>query len=172
MSDSTSTHLLAQAIGFSDVDLSANRDGKLSISQVAMLKRRRDRVMYIAIVAFFGLTILATLFLFIGSKPDGSVILTVIGIGLTICNALVVGIFFRAWLRMNADIQVGCVLAVTGKLERVLKPFNRRVMNYMIRIETVEMYVTKEMFKAFEHHAVYTLYWTPYNRILVSAERG
>lgn len=172
MIDGVSTQTLAQAIGFSDADLSANRDGKLSEAQLFALQKRRSRVIYIGLGAFGVLTILATLFLFMGSKPDNSGILSLIGVGLSVCNALVIGIFFRAWLRLNGDITVGRVLAVSGKLERVLKPLNRRVMNYMIRIDSVEMYVNKEVFIAFEHEATYTLYRTPYNRTLVSAERG
>ncbi|MCL4255937.1 MAG: hypothetical protein KJ043_19420 [Anaerolineae bacterium] len=172
MTDAVSTQTLAQAIGFTDADLVANRDGNLSEAQLFALQKRRSRVIYIGLGAFGVLTILATLFLFMGSKPDNSGILSIIGIGLSICNAFMIGIFFRAWLRLNGDINGGRVLAISGKLERVLKPLNRRVMNYMIRIETVEMYVNKEVFIAFEHEATYTLYRTPYNRTLVSAERG
>ncbi len=172
MTETASTHTLAQAIGFTDADLVANRAGELSQSQRIALQKRRGRALFLGLGAFFGLTMLATLFLFMGSKPDNSDILSIIGVGLTICNALVIGIFFRAWLRLNGDINAGRVLAVSGKLERVLKPLNRRVMNYMIRIGSVEIYVNKEVFIAFEHEASYTLYRTPYNRTLVSAERG
>lgn len=172
MVDAISSKILAQAIGFSDGDLLANREGNLSEAQLFALQKRRSRVIYIGLGAFGVLTILATLFLFMGSKPDNSGILNLIGVGLSICNAFMIGIFFRAWLRLNGDINGGRVLAISGKLERVLKPLNRRVMNYMIRIDSVEMYVNKEVFIAFEHEATYTLYRTPYNRTLVSAERG
>lgn len=163
---------LAQAIGFTEADLSANREGKLSQAQCEQLQKRKTRILLIGFGTFLILTLVATLFLFMGSRPNQSGILSIIGIGLTICNALMVGIFFRGWLRLNADSNTNTVIAIQGEVERVLKPLNRRVMNYMIRIQNIEVYVNKDVFIAFAPQGEYTIYRTPYSGILLSAERG
>jgi hypothetical protein len=163
---------LAQALRFSEADLSANRTGALSESQTALLQTRKSRLMLIGICAFFILAFIATVFIFLGSKPDNSGILTIIGIGLTICNALVVGIIFRQWLKLNADTSAKKVAIITGKLERVLKPLNKRVITYIIRVNGTETVIPKDVFVVFAHGKTYTLYRTPYTGILLSAERG
>ncbi len=163
---------LAQALRFSEADLSANRTGVLSESQATLLQTRKSRLMFIGINAFFVLAFIATVFIFLGSKPDNAGILTIIGIGLTICNALVMGILFRQWLKLNADTSAQKVAIITGKLERVLKPLNRRVITYIIRVNDTETVIPKDVFIAFVHGKTYTLYRTPYTGILLSAERG
>lgn len=163
---------LAQAIGFTEADLCANREGKLSQAQYEHLQKRKTRILLIGFGAFLILTILATLFLFMGSRPNHSSILSIIGIGLTICNALVVGIFFRGWLRLNADSNTETIIAIQGEVERVLKPLNRRVMTYIIRIHDIEVFVNKDVFIAFAPQGEYTIYRTRYSGILLSAERG
>ncbi len=172
MADATPPASLAQVLYFSDADLSANREGHLSESQIQTLQRRKTRLMMIGAMIFIGLAFVATLFIFLGTKPENSSILTIIGIGLTICNALMVGIIFRQWLKVNSDVAGKRVDIITGKLERVLKPINRRVINYMIRIQQTETYVPKDVFIAFTHGDSYTLYRTPYTGILLSAERS
>lgn len=169
MADATT---LQQALRFTDADLSANRSGILHDSQQHTLKMRKNRLMLIGILVFLGLTFIATLFIFLGSNPANSGILTLIGIGLTICNALIVGIIFRGWLKLNSDISAKRVDKIHGKLERVLKPVNRRIVTYIIRIQDTETVVSKEVFIAFTHDAPYILYRTPYTGTLLSAERG
>lgn len=163
---------LSQVLYFSDADLLANREGRLSDAQIQTLHRRKTRLMMIGMMIAIGLAFIATLFIFLGAKPDNSAILTIIGIGLTVCNALMVGVIFRQWLKVNSDVSGNRVDIITGKLERVLKPINRRVMNYMIRVQNTETYVPKEVFIAFTHGESYTIYRTPYTGILLSAERS
>lgn len=163
---------LAEALRFSDADLTTNQAGELSISQRAMLQKRQTRTMLIGMSLFFVLAFIATFFIFIAGKSDNAGILLVIGIGLTLCNAVMSGIFFRYWLKLNADLRANRVHRLSGELHRVLKPLNRRVIYYLIRIDTVETVVSKEIFTAFTHEATYTLYRTPYTGILLSAEQG
>ncbi|MCU0481360.1 MAG: hypothetical protein MUE54_09120 [Anaerolineae bacterium] len=169
MGDATS---LQETLRFTDADLLANREGHLSDLQQYTLKTRKTRLMIIGILIFFGLAFIATLFIFLGSNPANSGILTFIGIGLTICNALIIGVLFRQWLKLNADIAAERVDKVQGKLERVLKPVNRRIITYIIRVQDTETVVSKEVFTAFTHEQPYILYRTPYTGILLSAERG
>ncbi|MFW5691056.1 MAG: hypothetical protein ACOCXZ_01035 [Chloroflexota bacterium] len=162
---------LQQALRFRPDDLTANRNGQLSEVQAYTLRLRRRRSIIIGIALLIVIAFVSTLFLYGGSQPDGSVILTLIGIGLTLCNAALIGIFGRFWMRLTADIRAGQVNAHTGPLERVIKPMNRRVLNYMIRVGEAEMFVSKETFDAFEHQQPYAIYRAPYTGVLLSAER-
>jgi hypothetical protein len=94
------------------------------------------------------------------------------GIGVTICNAALVGLLARHWLRLPADIREGRAIANSGELERVIKPVSRRVMQYMIRVREAEVMVNKDVFEAFEHQRPYILYRAPYTGTLLSADRG
>ena len=114
---------------------------------------------------------IASLFIFAGQQEDGSAILTAIGIALTLLNAAFIGIFARFWLRLSADIGEKRIQTTTGNLERVIKPVNRRVLNYLIRVGEVEVFVPKAVFDAFEHNVPYTLYRAPYTGTLLAAER-
>ncbi len=160
---------LAWALDFSEDDLQANRQGKLSEMQIYHLRLRRQRAVLTGLAIIFLFVLSATGLLFLGRTQD-SAILTILGIGVTLGNAAMTGIFARYWLRINADIRQGKVRAITGRLERVVKPVTRRVVNMLIRVEDYETIVTKEAFDSFAHLQPYTLYVTSYTGALLSAE--
>lgn len=162
---------LEQEIDFTPDDLDTNRLGKLSEMQDYNLRVRRQRSIAIGVAILLMVAVIASLLIFLGTDEGGSIILTLIGIGLTICNAALVGTFARHWFRLTADIRGGICTTSTGKLERVIKPMTRRVMNYMIRVGEVEVFVSKETFEAFYHGQIYTLYRAPHTGTLLSAER-
>ena len=70
----------------------------------------------------------------------------------------------------DLSLQGKKVLIISGKLERVLKPINRQIVNYMIRVGEVEVFVNKETFAVLQHEQPYTLYRTPYAGILLAIE--
>lgn len=160
---------LAWALDFDEDDLQANRQGKLSEMQNYRLRLRRQRAILIGLVIIFLFVLSATGLLFLGRTQD-SAILTILGIGVTLGNAAMTGIFARYWLRINADIRQGNVRAITGTLERVVKPVTRRVVNMLVRVDDYETIVTKEAFDSFAHLQPYTLYVTSYTGALLSAE--
>ena len=163
---------LAQAIGFTAADLEANRSGLLSEMQHYRLRVRRWRSVAVGVAILLVAAFIATLLIFSGTRDNGSIILLIIGIGVTICNAALVGLFVRHWLRLSADIREGRAILTSGELERVVKPVSKRVMQYMIRVDEAEIMVSKDVFEAFEHHQPYILYLAPYTGTLLSAERG
>lgn len=169
--DMTTNPNLMQVLGFDAADLEANRSGLMSEMQHYRLRVRRRQAMGIGLVILLAFAFVATLLIFLGSRGDGSTILTLLGIGLTICSAALGGVFARYWLRLSDDIQEKRVLAARGNLERVIKPVNRRVFNYMIRVGDAEVFVSKEAFDMFEHEQPYVLYRAPYTGTLLSAER-
>jgi hypothetical protein len=169
--DTPTSTTLAAELGFSADDLAANRAGKLSEMQIYQLKLRRIRVIAIGIGVLLAAAFAATLMIFLGTRDEGSFILVIIGIGLTICNAVLIGTFVRYWLRLSADISGGVVMQSSGELERVIKPVTRQVVNYMIRVGEAEMFVSREAFELFQHRQQYTIYRAPYTGTLLSAEK-
>lgn len=160
---------LMDLLRFSPDDLALNRSGTLSERQMDDLRRKRQRALTICIGFIVAAVILATLMIFFG-QVNASPILTIIGIGVTICSAAVTGIFARQILRLTADIDGKKVFTASGKLVRVVKPLNKSVATYILRVGEVEIATSKEVFRLFKHEAKYNLYLTPYTRILISAE--
>lgn len=161
---------LMQLYEFTREDLETNRSGQLSAAQVERLRARRQRAILIGVLMVIVSAVIATGFIFAG-RQNNSPILTVIGIGITICAAAATGIFGRFWMRLSADLRTGNVMVFSGALERVIKPINRRVVTYLIRVGAAEVIVSKEAFKLFEHGADYRLYRTPYSGTLLSLEK-
>jgi hypothetical protein len=164
------TLTLQQALNFTADDLLANREGRLSEMQEYRLRVRRQRAALIGVALVLAGVFIATLFLFLAQRTSNS-ILTLVGIGVTLCNAALTGVFARHWMRLNADIRGGTVLMTEGVLERVVKPVSRRVYNYVVRVGEVEIFVSKDTFDAFQHQQPYTLYRAPYTGTLLSAEQ-
>lgn len=162
---------LQAALNFTDDDLIANRDGRLSEMQDYRLRVRRRRSAFLSALVLIAASFVATLLLFLGTREGGSSILTLIGIGVTLCNAALFGAFARHWMRLNADIQKGEVHALSGTVERVVKPVTRRVVNYVIRIDSVDIVVDKDTFDAFAHQKRYTIYRTPFSGALLSGDK-
>ena len=161
---------LMTALGFSTDDLAANQQGALSEMQVYRLALRRRNAIALGVTLLFAAVLIATTLIFLGSQQDSG-ILTLLGIAVTLCSAALTGVFSRFWLRLSADLRRGEVMVTEGELVRVVKPVTRRVVNTLIRIDDVEVMVTKEAFDAFDHEHPYRLYRTPYTGILLSAER-
>jgi hypothetical protein len=160
---------LMSLLQFNEDELETNRQGRLSEMQEYRLRLRLRRSIAIGIGFILIMSLIATILIFLGSQEE-SPILTVIGVGVTICGAAITGVFARYWLRLNADIQQGKVSEVAGELERIVKPINRRVMTYLLRVDQAEFVVAKETFKVFKHGEAYRLYRAPYTGTLLSAE--
>lgn len=159
---------LMQQLDFTADDLAANRAGRLSERQTAALRAKRTRSIALGAGILLVMALAATACIFAGIR--GSAILLVIGIGLTITSAAITGTFARHWLRLSADLRHESVSAFSGMLERVVKPVNRRIVTYLLRVDGAEFNVDKETFKAFAHEAPYTLYRARYTGTLLSAE--
>lgn len=160
---------LMRELEFTLDDLAANRSGKLSERQLDRLRMRRQRSMFYGSGIVVALAFAASLCLFGGLR--GSAILTVVGLGLAVCATVVMSTFARYWLRISADLREGAASAFSGPLERVVKPVNRRIVTYLLRVESAEFSVTKETFKLFDHEKPYALYRAKFSGLLLSAER-
>ncbi|MCU0497301.1 MAG: hypothetical protein MUF87_08125 [Anaerolineae bacterium] len=160
---------LMQSIEFSQDDLKHNQRGELSEMQHYRLRLQRRRTEIIGALIVLVVVVIASGFIYVGNL-DESPILILIGVGLSICSAAFTGIFARYWLKLTADINGKRVMINSGELERVIKPINRRVITYLIRVNQAEVVVSKEVFKAFQHGATYHIYRAPYSGVLLAAE--
>lgn len=164
----SSVDKLMPLLKFSHDDLAANRQGKLGDSQIARLKSLQSRALWIGMAGFFGFAFAATICLFFGSE-NGFLIMTLLGVFLTLVNALFVGVFARQWMRLRADLDAGEIDVIQGELERVVKA-NGRMNNFLLRIEDEEFYVNKEVFLLFQHEVDYAVYRTRHSAVLLAAE--
>lgn len=162
------TNTLHNALGFAEADLVANRALTLSEAQRARLKGKQTRTVLIGGAVAYALALVATAFLFFGQR-EGNFVLSVVGGVVVLCNAGVVGMFAREWLRLRADLQAGGVQVAQGTLERVVRAYGR-ANNFVLRVGGQSFTVPKEAFNAFTHQAPYRLYYTAHARILLSAE--
>ncbi len=160
---------LAEALTFSSDELNANRDGRLTDGQAARLLREWRRARTPLIGALIVIGMLATVFLFFGGEND-SPVLNVIGAGLTLVNAAIVGVAANTWLRTRRDVRDGRVEMLEGELRHTIR-INRRVRVYMLDIAGQRLAVPRQVFNAFEEGARYRLYRAPYTGLLLSAER-
>lgn len=159
---------LPAALGFTAVDLDANRVGKLSHSQIERLKNVRRRKTLIAAALFAALVLGATFLVYIG-QVNRSLILIGAGAMMTLVNAAGVGRAGRAYMRLGSDLRSGQVEALVGDVERVLRR-GRAMDSFLLRINGAELSVTKDVFLGFRHEAPYRIYRTSQSRLLLSAE--
>lgn len=156
------------ALEFTDDDLAANREGRLSAAQAERLHRLRRRAMTVGVSVVAAIGVIATVFLFLG-QYNGSSILSLVGIGVTICNAAVAGVMLRNWLRLGADLRAGAVQTLNGKVEHTLRVVGR-VPTYILTIDGQELQVGRPVFFAIHENERYRLYRAPGSRILLTAE--
>lgn len=159
---------LMQPLQFNQADLQANRNGQLGDNQRARLENLQTSAILVGIAGFFGFALIATIFLFFGSE-NGMIIMSLIGIFITICNAIFVGMFARQYMRLRADLREGEIEIISGEMERVVKA-DGRMNNFLLRINGEEFYVKKDLFRLFRHEVPYKIYRAKHSRVLLAAE--
>jgi hypothetical protein len=160
---------LMSRLRFTAEDVAANQAGTLSEAQEARMRQQQSRLLLIGTAVFFGAVFLATVFLYIGQRNQ-SVVMSIIGVLLTLVNAIWVGSVARQWMRLSADLRENKVDVLDGTLERILRP-TRYGQNYVVRIAGQDFAVDKDTFKAFQHQAPYRFYRTLHTRALLSVEQ-
>ncbi len=168
MSASIPPTSLREALSFTDADLAANRDGRLTDAQIARLRRSWRRTLWItvAIVVIGGLA--ATTFLFLGQRSD-SAILTLLGIIITVINAATVGLGAQSYLRLSRDVSAARVTAISGVVSHTIR-VSGRVATYVLKLDQQEIVVSKPVFFAVEDRKAYRLYRAPNTKTLLSGE--
>jgi len=163
-----SAETLMQPLAFTADDLVANRQGQLGANQRQRLQKLQNRALLIGVAGFFGFALTATILLFFGSE-NALIVMSFLGVFVTILNAIFVGMFARQYMRLRADLTSGEIDIITGELQRVVKA-NGRMNNFLLRINDDEFYVKKELFKLFRHEVNYNVYQAQHSRVLLAAE--
>lgn len=160
-----------QALQFTSDDLAANRLGVVGPSQAARLRRTLRRALIIGLIILALGVLLAAACLYFGDRNDDGV-LTLVGIALTVFNAIVVGFLVQWWLRARMDLHQP-LLAATGLLHRTVRARpNGQLLGFVLRLEDspFEVRVSRQVFNAFSDGAAYRLYRAAGSRQLLSAE--
>jgi hypothetical protein len=164
---------LMGTLKFSVEDLEANRAGKLSAAQINRLRSRRNRVLLIGLVAMVVMALIATTFLFFGNQQE-SPILSLVGMGVAVLNAVMLSVFLRHWLRLSADMR-GAVVSICGEPTFTVRMLNPRVALYLVHVEseqdTAEFDVSHVMFESLrKHKGTYYFYRASNTGALLSVE--
>lgn len=161
---------LPEALNFTDADLVANRAGELSDAQQDRLRRIWRRTLGILVVSVIGIGLAATIILYLAQRNESSV-LTLVGIVLTVVNALVVGIGAQSYLRTSSDLRGGSIVEISGVVSHTMR-VSGRVATYVLRLDGQEVIVPRPVFFAVEEGKRYRLYRAPATRTLLAAEPG
>ena len=168
MASDTTRPALAELLDFTPDDLAANRQGRLSERQRERLRaaRRRALLSGAAILVLIGLV--AAVLLFLG-QANGSAILSFVGIGVTICNAALMGVLVRNYARLTADIDGGLVDALQGSVHHTIR-VTGRLATYLLKVDETELSVAKPVFLAIPEGARVRFYRPPAAKTLLCAE--
>ncbi len=159
---------LMRLLDFTPDDLQANRAGKLSPRQAARLVRirRRSTLVSAGIMVVIGLAATVVMFL---AQRDNSVIGLLVGITLTIINAIVMARAVQNWLRLADDLRGGAVETLSGGVQRTVRVIGRALI-YVLKIDQREVVVPKAVFKAVPEGARYRLFRAQRSGTLLAAE--
>ena len=159
---------LKPVLSFTESDLRANRDGKLSATQIAKLNKDKRHIALIALPLFATFVLLSTALIYVGQNSQNAIAF-VGGFILVLTNALTIGILGREFMRLDSDQRAATVDVLAGEVDRVIKR-GRRGDRYLLRIANQDIYVTREILECFEQGARYRLYRTQRSQLLLSAE--
>lgn len=159
---------LMETLDFNADDLAANHAGRVSERQAARLRRLRRRSVLIggAVIAVIGFAAAVALFL---SQRSSSTVLSLVGVGVTVCNAALTGVLARSWMRLSADISSGTVRELRGEARHTIR-VTGRVAAYILKVDGESVDVGKPVFLAIRDGAQVRLYQSPAARVLLSGE--
>lgn len=146
-------------IGYSDLDLIANRTGILSERQKQIIQKNARTLLLV-----FGATglVFALLIGLTGKRPLTEGPMTIAG--LLGCSFIAIGIALY-WLQ-HRDYQNGIVKYLVGTIE--VLPHRYR---FVLSIDGKQLPILFDLRGLFEENAVYKVYYTPAARKLVSLEK-
>lgn len=168
MTSATETPSLMEALKFTEDDLAANRAGQLSAAQRRRLLASRQRSLWIGVGVLVLVVLLATTALYIG-QVNQTPLLTVIGIGITVCSAVISGVLIRNWYRLSADLSGGTVQALAGTVQHTVRVSGRSA-TYVFKVDGQELTVPKPVFLSVRNGGRYRFYRTPFSRVLLTGE--
>ena len=162
------TNALMEALQFGEDDLATNRAGMLSATQVERLRASRRRALLVSAGALVVIALVASGLLFV-AQQGGSWVGVLVGIALTLVNAVIMARAVQSWLRTEDDLRRGEVEKIEGSVARTVRVFGRLPV-YLLTINGREVVVTKEVFNAVKDGGYYRLYRARRTGTLLTAE--
>jgi len=159
---------LTEILNFSAEDLDANRAGRLSEAQTQRLTRNWRRTLWIVIGLVILLGLAATTILFVAQR-NGSSVLSIIGVLVTVINAAIVGLGAQSYLRTSNDLKGGRVSEISGVVSHTIR-VSGRVATYILKVGDQNVVVSRMVFFAVEDGKPYRFYRAPSSKTLLSAE--
>lgn len=159
---------LDEALNITEADLVANRAGRLSDAQKFRLTKGWRRTLWIVIGLVIAVGFGATLALFFGQQ-SGSLVLTFVGILLTVINAMIVGVGAQGYMRTSRDLRSGSISEISGVVSHTIR-VSGRVATYVLKVDGQEVVVPRPVFFAVEDGKPYRLYRAPASKTLLAAE--
>jgi membrane-anchored glycerophosphoryl diester phosphodiesterase (GDPDase) len=157
--------LLASNLGFDEYDMEENRAGRLSEKQAAALKLLRLKTNLALVAALVMLTvILGPLFM---STMNWNTAVAVAVAALYLSLAALFYTFMRSTTHaITADLNAEHIEGAQGQIQCYI---SRR--SYTLRMGDVTFSnIAQNVYTAFRHLEVYTVYYTPHSKHLLAAE--
>jgi uncharacterized membrane protein len=159
---------LASALDFNSDDLQVNRSGMISERQRARLRASRSRAALLSVLALVVIGLVAAGVLFLAQQGKSWIAL-LIGIALTVVNALIMGRMVQNWLRTAGDLQRAEVQTLSGVVTRTVRVIGRAVI-YVLAIDGRELIIPKEVFNAIADGSRWRLYRAAQTGTLLAGE--
>ena len=180
------SHELANALNFTEADLSANRAGSMTARQLRRLQIKRLGMSLVWVGAFLlasGFAIFSIFFLLLSLnslfRSLGDFLLSLPAIVTAVAaGALAVGCFYllftdrrQRWLAYGDDLKNGIANCATGQLMK-REVVGNKLHYWMIAVGNEQFNITQKVFPCFEQNGFYHVYFTPHTYIVLSAERS
>lgn len=161
--------LLNDTLGFTDVDLAANRDGYISEKQRRRFKGECRKWKFIIAITLIAYPVGWMLFVFPETYRPATA-----GIGVWLGASITI---FICWLLMrdfNRDLADGKTQVVRGAIKLGQQLFTIKGQgqqaHYSLQIESMNWTMRKSPFLAFADGDSYAIYYAPHSKTILSAE--
>jgi hypothetical protein len=175
---------LADALNFTEADLSANRAGSMTARQLKHLWIKRLGMALAWVGVFFvasGFAVFSIYFLLLSLnslfRSLGDFLLSLPSIITALAaGALAVGCFYllftdrkQRWFAYGDDLKARSVNCTTGQLTKG-EVVGRKINYWTISVGNERFKINQKIFSCFEQYGFYHVYFTPHTRIILSAE--
>jgi hypothetical protein len=164
-------HMLMQAIGFSEEDLEANREGHITKRQRVRLNAKRTSWGLRSALAV-GIMLFLCASAIIDGNRIGDTVESRVAIIALIC---IIGGTAIIYTRLrggyfNSDLRKGDVHIIEDRVVLDVSSQGNRGDSYSVRIDETTFAVNKPIFLAFKNGDPYRIYYAPHSKTILSAE--
>jgi hypothetical protein len=155
---------LQQALKFTDADINANREGKITQSQAERLSNTQVGLgKFSAAIVIFGILILFVIHTFANLDNDATTLYTIV---VLILCAILAPTMFGNSVTIRQDVEGDQVVSVQGI---VRKRYSVKT-GYNLYIGQIRFSIFRHTYNSFEDGAMYKIYFIPNSKTILSAE--